>query len=226
MSHVFISYSRKDSERVDELVEKTEDAGFEIWIDREDIRGGRMWDNTIGKALISAAVVLLVLSRNSVKSDNVQNEVALAIERKVPIVPVAIEDVDIPDGLSLHLVRIQRIDLERDGFESVVAALGEYINVRKTSRVEPEADTNESQSASPLPELTSDTFQRLLSLTDGQMGALRLSCEDIRNKKIRVMTGPLAVHYSEAKRIVGFEKLDNKLCASIELAYMIRASRK
>lgn len=36
MSHVFVSYSRRESETVDRLVARLELENFHVWIDREE----------------------------------------------------------------------------------------------------------------------------------------------------------------------------------------------
>ena len=40
MADVFISYARKDAARVDRLVAALESDGFDVWIDRKDLRPG------------------------------------------------------------------------------------------------------------------------------------------------------------------------------------------
>ena len=42
MGHIFISYSRKDIEKTNEIVARLKDSGFEVWIDREGIKGGNL----------------------------------------------------------------------------------------------------------------------------------------------------------------------------------------
>ena len=43
MSHIFVSYSRKDASFVDRLIPELENAGHQVWIDRLGITGAR-WD--------------------------------------------------------------------------------------------------------------------------------------------------------------------------------------
>ena len=40
MTDIFISYSRKDSERVNKLVDIIKKEGFSIWIDKDGIESG------------------------------------------------------------------------------------------------------------------------------------------------------------------------------------------
>jgi hypothetical protein len=78
MSHVFISYSRKDSETVDRIVQRLEAENFTVWIDQEEIHGGDLWREAIVEAVDHAYAFVLKLSPSSVALDNVRKEVDLA----------------------------------------------------------------------------------------------------------------------------------------------------
>jgi hypothetical protein len=43
MGHVFISYSRRDTEVVEKIIAELEAAGIEVWVDREAIKAGKQW---------------------------------------------------------------------------------------------------------------------------------------------------------------------------------------
>ena len=88
MSHVFVSYSRKDSETVANIVARLERDGLSVWLDREDIRGGELWRETIVKAIDNAYAFVLMLSSNSVASENVRKEVDLAEGANKHLLPV------------------------------------------------------------------------------------------------------------------------------------------
>ena len=52
MEHeIFISYSRKDSERVLSVVEKLQERGFTIWIDKDGIESGDAFKSVIVRAI-------------------------------------------------------------------------------------------------------------------------------------------------------------------------------
>ena len=67
MSRIFISYSRRDREMVDSIVEKIEAAGIGIWIDREDIKAGKTWRVQIVEAIATCDAFVLMLSSNSAR---------------------------------------------------------------------------------------------------------------------------------------------------------------
>lgn len=105
----FFSYSRTDTDFVFKLVNDLREAGADIWIDQVDLKKG-YWDSAIETALNSCSQLIIVLSPNSVSSPNVMDEVSYAIENKKTVIPVLLEDCNVPFRLS----RFQRIDFTTD----------------------------------------------------------------------------------------------------------------
>ena len=103
MGQIFISYARADSRVVDQLVKQIEKAGHQVWIDRGGIQAGEQWRASIVEAIEAADVVVVILSNESVKSDNLRKDVDLSETKRRPILPVMIEKVDIPPGLEYQL---------------------------------------------------------------------------------------------------------------------------
>ena len=60
MSQIFFSYSRKDSEYVDQLIEQLEARGIDIWVDRGDILAGEAWRRSIVEAIMDCQVFVIV----------------------------------------------------------------------------------------------------------------------------------------------------------------------
>jgi hypothetical protein len=96
VADVFLSYSRKDTERVARIRAAIEDAGFSVFWDRE-LEGGAKWEGVLERELTSASVVLVLWSRSSVESDWVREEARKALDLGV-FVPARIDDVDLPLG--------------------------------------------------------------------------------------------------------------------------------
>jgi TIR domain len=71
VSHVFLSYSRRDQAFVDRLIAELERAGLDVWIDRDDIPGGAAWEATISRAVRESAALVVVLSPAAAESDYV-----------------------------------------------------------------------------------------------------------------------------------------------------------
>lgn len=112
--HIFISYSRKDTEFVDKLAADMKKAGFKIWIDRTSILGGDKWRRQIVKAIGKAQAVLIVLSSSSVQSDNVRKEIDIAEQKGIKKILIDIEYHELPDDFLYQLAGEQKINFKTD----------------------------------------------------------------------------------------------------------------
>ena len=102
---VFISYAQEDKPRVRPLADFLVARGWAVWWD-EDIPLGKTFDQVIEEVLNAAKCVIVVWSRESVRSEWVRNEASEALARKV-LVPVMIDDVKLP----LEFRRLQTANL-------------------------------------------------------------------------------------------------------------------
>ena len=114
MSHVFISYSRKDTETVDDIAARLEADKFEVWVDREEIHGGDLWREEIVDAIDNAYAFVLMLSPRAAASDNVRKEVDLAEGAAKKLVPVLLARTKLSSRLRYQLAGVQYIDYYRD----------------------------------------------------------------------------------------------------------------
>ena len=124
---VFISYAAKDRNRVLGLVKRLRDAGVTVWIDQAGIDVSTMWSQEIVNAIRDCKVMLLSISPHSTESENVVKELALASERKKPIIPVYLEPSNIPGTMEYQLAGIQRVEYfaesEDTAFRAMVRSL-------------------------------------------------------------------------------------------------------
>lgn len=114
MGFVFISYSRQDTSTVDQIVSRLKSDGFEVWIDRANIKGGDLWTVAIVEAIDTAESFVLMLSPSSTASDNVRKEVQLAQDAKRKLFPLLIAAVTLPPQFRYQLAGIQLIDYAGD----------------------------------------------------------------------------------------------------------------
>ena len=122
-AEVFISYAARDRERVLGLVERLRGAGVTVWIDQAGIDVSTMWSQEIVSAIKGCKVMLLSISPNSTESENVVKELALASERKKPIIPVYLETAEIPETMEYQLAGIQRVEYFREKEDSAIEAM-------------------------------------------------------------------------------------------------------
>ena len=106
---VFISYSRENQQEVIKMVEYLRSQGVAVWMDESDIHGATMWTKEIVEAIRASSVFILAISRHSTGSKNVVKELALASEREKIILPIYLEQCDIPETMEYQLAGIQNI---------------------------------------------------------------------------------------------------------------------
>ncbi len=134
MRHVFVSYSRRDSETVNSIVARLTKDGLNVWLDREAIKGGDVWRESIVEAVDNAYACVLMLSPNSVTSDNVRKEVDLADGASKDLIPIMLAPVELPAKLRYQLAGIQWIEYYRDP-EAKYAELAEVLHTRKPQQI-------------------------------------------------------------------------------------------
>jgi TolB-like protein/Flp pilus assembly protein TadD len=120
---VFVSYSRLDNEMVQALTGKLRAAGVRLWMDVRNIDGAAMWGEEIVNAVAKSKVLLLLVSKTAVASQNVVKEVLLASERKGHILPVDLEQTEIPGSLKYALAGIQHIEYFRGNPDEQLSAI-------------------------------------------------------------------------------------------------------
>jgi hypothetical protein len=129
VSHVFLSYARRDQEFADRLVTALEGRGVNVWVDRQDIPGGAAWEAAIGEAVSVSSAVLVVLSPASVTSEYVPKELSLAEKYDRPIVPILYEswegaaDAAAVKRVEFQLAGLQYVDFAHQPFEPGLTAL-------------------------------------------------------------------------------------------------------
>jgi len=102
-------------------------AGYEIWLDREDIPAAADWEARIAGGLGAAKAVICVLSREFVESEVCKQEVGRAAELQKLLIPVLRRDVD-PDSVPVPLRSRNWVLLrEEDPFDQQLARLLEAV---------------------------------------------------------------------------------------------------
>jgi hypothetical protein len=142
---IFFSYSRDDSEFVLNLAKNLRQSGANIWLDQLDIKPGTRWDKSIETALENSNTLLVILTKKSVESTNVMDEVSFALEENKTVVPVLLEECDIP----FRLRRLQFADFSKDqnkGLKTLAEALhltGSVATKLTDSTIIPISDTGQ-----------------------------------------------------------------------------------
>ena len=88
---VFMSYSTKDMQRVEEVRTALQDMLVEVFVAEHSVEPGQHLLKQIAKAIKACQVFLLVWSENSQESQWVSNEVTLAISEGKFIIPIVLD---------------------------------------------------------------------------------------------------------------------------------------
>lgn len=124
----FISYSRVNKEFASKLAKGLRTAGYHIWFDLMDIPTGSRWDDEVENALRECSIFLIILTPAAIASENVKDEIGYAIDHGKRLLPILLENCDVP----LRLRRFQYVDFTTktfdDGFESAKGLLSDIIN--------------------------------------------------------------------------------------------------
>jgi len=106
--YVFVCYSHADSGPVYADLEQLRSDGVNIWYD-EGIPAGSSWRGEIAQAIEDASRLIYFISPNSIQSEHCLREVDYALNHDVPIIPVYLEELQLPRELALVLNRVQAV---------------------------------------------------------------------------------------------------------------------
>ena len=126
---VFISYSSKNKNVADAIVSEFEQNGIRCWYAPRDIRPGEEWVTAITKALEVSKALVLVYTDESNNSRQVMNEIAVAFNAGITIVPFKLSNEQMSRELEYYLTRVHWLDAVSKPLKENIAALREYVDV-------------------------------------------------------------------------------------------------
>jgi len=89
--HIFISHADEDRLMSIEVVEALEADLFPCWIAHRDIPPGASWMGAIVDAIVASRLMIVVVSKYSIASENVLREVTIAADERVPFLPFCVD---------------------------------------------------------------------------------------------------------------------------------------
>ena len=107
---VFISYSRSDVKMIDKFVDRLEELGFNVWVDRKGIESGDSFKSVIVNAIENSAVFAFFNSYNSNKSPWTTKELGVAINLGKPIIPVKLDKAPYSKEDMFDLINLDFVD--------------------------------------------------------------------------------------------------------------------
>ncbi|NEQ47906.1 MAG: TIR domain-containing protein [Leptolyngbya sp. SIOISBB] len=135
-ANVFVSYSRRNKEFVQELHGALAATGREVWVDWENIPVAVDWWQEIQLGIELADTFVFVLSPDSVASKVCRQEIEEALQHNKRLVPVVCQDVQ-PDQVHPELARLNWIFLRsqddfQKGFKDLLEALDQDLDYVRT----------------------------------------------------------------------------------------------
>ena len=112
--YVFVSYAHIDAAAVYPEIKKMHQNGVRIWYDK-GIEEGNEWPAEIEKALNNCTVFIVFLSKYSVESVNVRNEIHLALNTKKEFLAIYLEKTELKFGLKLTISSLQHVTKRQTG---------------------------------------------------------------------------------------------------------------
>ena len=120
--YAFISYSHKDRNALNEVLSFFRRYHMRCWYD-SGLHSGDDWNLIIARHLEGASVCLLLLSENSASSEYVRNELNFALNHRIPIHILLLEDFPLPIDVEIMIGRIQQIRLQAGYEQELIRAL-------------------------------------------------------------------------------------------------------
>ncbi len=137
----FISHSSRDSVLVEKVVSHLEAGGVRCWSSGRDIPPGSDWAETIYNAISSSRALILLFSEHSNASWQVRNELDIATNLKIPIIPVRLDDTEVCKGIRYFTSSHQWLDESGSGGERLLADILSAALAVHTGGAGPEAVT-------------------------------------------------------------------------------------
>jgi len=142
VTKLFISYSRKDKNHAEKLVDCLAEQQTDIWIDWNDIPPSADWWDEIKRGIEEADVFLFITSPDSLISKVCADEVAHAVKNGKRLIPVVVRDVtpnDAPPEISrLNWVFLRDMDPFQESIKKLDIAIHtdfEWVQVHREIQV-------------------------------------------------------------------------------------------
>lgn len=143
MKHLFLSYSRKDTDVMHRVRDTLRAEGFAVWTDEKLTPGTSQWSREIQNAIATSGAIVVLLSPDSNASEWVANEIGYAKSHKLDIFPILVRGEE-HESVPIELIRVQRVDIRTrflGQMQDLVDIIQEHI----------QANPAEVSQATPLP---------------------------------------------------------------------------
>lgn len=141
---IFISYAHKDFDRVQPLISELQSRGFRVWYD-SGLEVGDHWHVNIADHLQRCECFIAFLSKSYLDSDNCQQEINYALNKKRDILPIYLEQIKLPLGLDMQLGLIHPLSFSETDPIRFIDRVTKSKKIQKCRHVEARASKSDSQ---------------------------------------------------------------------------------
>ena len=127
--HVFISYSTKNKDIADAVVSDLEQHDITCWYAPRNIRPGEEWVTAITTALERSKVLVLLYTEQSNASRQVMNEIAVAFNAGITIVPFRLSEAPMSSEFEYYLMRVHWLDAVSKPLDQSIIELRDYLKI-------------------------------------------------------------------------------------------------
>jgi len=96
---IFISYSSKDQQFVDQLYLRLKQSGQPVWLNTESIPKGEHWYDEMSKGLRETDLLILVVSEDAIASGWVSKEWKTFLKMQKKVVPLLLRECKVPQAI-------------------------------------------------------------------------------------------------------------------------------
>ncbi|MGB5912384.1 MAG: toll/interleukin-1 receptor domain-containing protein, partial [Promethearchaeia archaeon] len=191
MDHaVFISFAQENQNIAEKIYELLENKEIKCWISSRDILPGEDYPKAIISAIKASRILLVVVSEFSNKSTHVKRELERAINRKIPIIPIRIEDVKLSEAMEYYISTPQWLDASTSPIEHHIPKLIKSIKAKLIN-------------ADELAQKAIDEKDTILGIKED----VNVKAESIKSATEALISTPLNIYFSYSIRDVEAFKL-------------------
>lgn len=140
---IFISFSSKDQEKANKIVDFLEKNNHKCFISSRDLVAGKEYAGQLIDNIMNAEAVVLLLSKGSNDSPHVLREVECAVSKRIPVIVYVLEEVTLSKSMNYYLMTHQWIPTGWNQDERLLEGLNNIENGTEVSHSE------EKNSATP-----------------------------------------------------------------------------
>jgi len=90
--HVFVAYKHEEKPFVDMLIRQVQMAGFQVWVDAENLKAGENWREEINFAIKDSFALVVIITPDAKISEYVTYEWAFAQGAGIKVIPLMLHD--------------------------------------------------------------------------------------------------------------------------------------